>query len=244
MKDRGRPQDPSQLDLDLPLRPAPQDKGEAEGPLPEARDLPLFSQQEIPPREAPSEAEAPKKTAKEAPETAPESAAEAAPEAASVAEAPPSPAPAVPEPGAAADEAPAEPLGAEEPVSFGGRVLGGLADLAVHGGVLMLALLGQSLLGLTPSWEQAPAYGMFLLAFSFLYCVVPMAFWGQTPGMASLGLVVRTPEGENLTFPQTALRWAAGVLTLALLGLPLLVALSGRSLGDRWSGSETRRYAA
>lgn len=130
----------------------------------------------------------------------------------------------------------------EKPVTFGLRVLGGLADLAVHGGVLMLAILGQGLLGLSPSLGQAPAYAVFLLAFSFLYCVVPMAFWGQTPGMASLGLVVRTPEGENLTFPQTALRWGAGILTFALLGIPILIALSGRSLGDRWSRSETRRF--
>lgn len=130
----------------------------------------------------------------------------------------------------------------EESVTFGVRVLGALADLAVHGGVLVLAILGQSFLGLASSAQQAPAYAVFLLAFSFLYCVVPMAFWGQTPGMASLGLVVRAADGENLTFPQTALRWLAAVATLLFLGLPLLLATSGRSLGDRWSRSRTHRY--
>ncbi|MCB1033834.1 MAG: RDD family protein, partial [Acidobacteria bacterium] len=126
-------------------------------------------------------------------------------------------------------------------MTFGGRFLGGLADLAVNGGVLVLVFLGQSLLRVAPTAAQAPAYAVFLLAFSFLYYVVPMAFWGQTPGMASLGLVVRTPEGENLTFPQTSLRWLAAVVTCLLLGLPLLVALTGRSLGDRWSRSRTYR---
>lgn len=195
---------------------------------------------DLPLRTSPGE---PEEVAKEQPETESEAAADLPlfpePEAPAagkgVAEPPPAPAAA----GASSEPPEAE---IEEPVTFGLRLLAGLADLAVHGGILVLAVLGQSLLGLAPAASQVPAYTVFLLAFSFLYCVVPMAFWGQTPGMASLGLFVRTQEGENLTFPQTALRWGAAVLTFGLLGLPLLIALSGRSLGDRWSRSQTHRF--
>ena len=216
MKRTGRSPDQSHLEFDLPLRPSPEGAEEAAGRPSEPEgvgELPLFP--ELAPRERPDGE--PLEVRGAEPATSVEAANSAG--------------------GAAAGE-----LEVEEPVTLSLRLVGGLADLAVHGGVLVLAILGQSLLGLAPAASQAPAYAVFLLAFSFLYCVVPMAFWGQTPGMASLGLFVRTTEGENLTFPQTALRWGAAVLTLTLLGLPLLVALSGRSLGDRWSRSQTHRF--
>ncbi|MBZ0149688.1 MAG: branched-chain amino acid ABC transporter permease [Pseudorhodoplanes sp.] len=69
--------------------------------------------------------------------------------------------------------------------------------------------------------------------------VISLAFWGQTPGMAWVGLVARTVAGEPLSFGQTALRWAGSWLTWATLGLAGLSALSGRSLADRVSGSAT-----
>ena len=84
-----------------------------------------------------------------------------------------------------------------------------------------------------------PAVALFLLSFSFLYTVVPLAFWGHTPGMAWAGLDARGRDGEPLAFDQTARRWIGGILTLLLLGLPLLLAFGGRSLSDLLSGSET-----
>ena len=57
--------------------------------------------------------------------------------------------------------------------------------------------------------------------------------------MAWAGLVSQNRDGEPLTFDQTARRWLGAVLTLAAAGLPLLVALSGRSLADLLSGSVT-----
>jgi hypothetical protein len=51
--------------------------------------------------------------------------------------------------------------------------------------------------------------------------------------------VARAPGGVSLTFAQTARRWLGGLVTLALLGLPtLLAALGGRSLADLVSNSE------
>jgi hypothetical protein len=59
--------------------------------------------------------------------------------------------------------------------------------------------------------------------------------------MSVAGILACTEDGENLSFPQTAARWAAGLLTLLLLGIPLLAVLWGPSLSDRLSQSLTRR---
>jgi len=126
-------------------------------------------------------------------------------------------------------------------VSLSARFLAGLADLAVHLALAVALLFGARILGVPAGLEDAPALAAFLLIFSFLYTVIPLAFWGQTPGMAWAGITARTPGGETLTFGQTALRWLGGVLSVLLLGLPVLLALGGgRSLADRISGSTTR----
>ena len=61
----------------------------------------------------------------------------------------------------------------------------------------------------------------------------------RRPGMAWCGLIARSEETEPLSFGQTAMRWLGHWLTWLLLGLPGLLALSGRSLADRLSGSST-----
>jgi uncharacterized RDD family membrane protein YckC len=122
---------------------------------------------------------------------------------------------------------------------LGSRLAAGMADLLVHAAVLMLALIGTRLLGVRTTLADAPALGVFLLAFSFLYTIVPLAFWGHTLGMAWSGLISQNRDGEPLTFDQTARRWLGAVLTLAAAGLPLLLALGGRSLADLLSGSVT-----
>ena len=80
---------------------------------------------------------------------------------------------------------------------------------------------------------------LFLLAWSFLYFVIALAFWGQTPGMAWAGVIARARAEEPLSFGQTVRRWAGAWLTWALAGLPGLLALTGRSLADRLSDSRT-----
>jgi hypothetical protein len=57
--------------------------------------------------------------------------------------------------------------------------------------------------------------------------------------MAWAGLDARSRDGQALAFDQTARRWIGGILTILLLGLPILLALGGRSLSDLVSGSET-----
>lgn len=144
---------------------------------------------------------------------------------------------------AAAEEAPEREAAADsaDAVTVASRLLAGLADLAILGAVVALLLVGQTVAGTGVSLSQLPAYAVFLVAFSFIYTVVPLAFWGQTPGMSAVGLAVFAEGDEKPTFGQTAIRWGAGVLTACLLGLPLLVALSGRSLGDRLSATTTVR---
>ena len=119
------------------------------------------------------------------------------------------------------------------------RIASGAADLLVHAAMAVLLLVGTRMLGVRPVLADWPAVGIFLLAFSFLYMVVPLAFWGHTLGMAWAGLVARNQDGEPLTFDQTARRWLGDLLTLSLAGLPLLITGRRRSLTDRLSGSTT-----
>ena len=136
-----------------------------------------------------------------------------------------------------------EPLDTDDPVSlseFAGRshrFAAGGADLLVHAAILVLALLGVRGMGVRPALEAWPAFTLFLLSFSFLYTVLPLAFWGHTLGMAWRGITSRNRDGEPLTFDQTVRRWLGGIATVATLGLPLLVTGDRRSLTDVISGS-------
>jgi uncharacterized RDD family membrane protein YckC len=134
----------------------------------------------------------------------------------------------------------AAPSGAVQRAGIGRRLAAGAADLLVHLAVAVLALAGCRYLGVSPAPSDWPAFGAFLLSFSFLYTVVPLAFWGHTLGMTWAGLTAQSLDGEPLSFDQTARHWLGTLVTLTLLGLPLLLALTGgRSLSDRLSGSRT-----
>ncbi|HEY2293004.1 MAG TPA: RDD family protein [Thermoanaerobaculia bacterium] len=119
------------------------------------------------------------------------------------------------------------------------RLAAGVADLVVHAAVGVLALLGCRWLEVRPEIQEWPAFAAFLLSFSFLYTVLPLAFWGHTPGMAWAAITSRNRDGEPLTFDQTVRRWLGALLTFALLGLPVLLAFGGRTLTDWVSGSAT-----
>lgn len=126
------------------------------------------------------------------------------------------------------------------PIEFAGparRIAAGVADLIVHAAVGVLALLGCRWLEVQPRVHEWPAFAAFLLSFSFLYTVLPLAFWGHTPGMTWAAITSRNRDGEPLTFDQTVRRWLGGLLTLALVGLPVLLAFGGRTLTDWISGS-------
>lgn len=150
-----------------------------------------------------------------------------------------------PEPALSFDEpdepppSPAARSNASGRAGLGSRISAAGADLLVHASVAVGVLVGCRLMGVRPVLSDWPAVALFLLSFSFLYTVVPLAFWGHTPGMAWAGLDARSRDGEPLAFDQTARRWIGGILTLLLLGLPLLLAFGGRSLSDLLSGSET-----
>jgi uncharacterized RDD family membrane protein YckC len=150
---------------------------------------------------------------------------------------PPPPEPAFDEP----DEEPAAPAVSRRSgrAGIGSRLSAAGADLLVHAAMAKGVLVGCRLMGVRPVLSDWPAVALFLMSFSFLYTVVPLAFWGHTPGMAWVGLDARSRDGEPLAFDQTARRWIGGILTLLLLGLPLLLAFGGRSLSDLLSGSET-----
>ena len=128
----------------------------------------------------------------------------------------------------------------EQPASLGGRLKAGLLDLAAIAGALVLAVVGSSALGIQPTIGQIPAFLVFAVSFSFLYTIVPLTFWGQTPGMAVASLVARGTNSAPLTIQQSMKRWLGGLMTVALLGLPVLLALVGGSLADRLSSSSVR----
>jgi uncharacterized RDD family membrane protein YckC len=143
----------------------------------------------------------------------------------------------VPDPEPEDDAATQDPAG-----EFAGRakrLAAGLADAMLHAAILVAALVGTRWMGvkldLARDW---PPLAVFLLSFSFLYTVLPLAFWGQSLGMAWSGITSRNRDGEPLTFDQTARRWLGGLLTAGTLGLPALVS-SRRSLSDLLSGSAT-----
>ncbi|MEO1368078.1 MAG: RDD family protein, partial [Acidobacteriota bacterium] len=120
------------------------------------------------------------------------------------------------------------------------RLLAGVADLAAVLAAVGVMVLGSQLLGVRISPDQWQPFVVFGLLFSFPYAVIPLAFWGRTPGMAWVGHAALTLDDEPLTFAQTARRWAGAVLTVALAGLPLALSWGGGgSLADRISESKT-----
>jgi uncharacterized RDD family membrane protein YckC len=135
------------------------------------------------------------------------------------------------EPAAAPDDRP----------GVGSRFAAASADLLVHAAIAVTALVGTRLMGVRPALSDWPAMLLFLASFSFLYSIVPLAFWGHTLGMAWAGLTSHNRDGEPLTFDQTVRRWLGGLVTAALLGLPLLLTGRRRSLADLVSGSDTFR---
>lgn len=142
-----------------------------------------------------------------------------------------------PEPLEGEEDSGAEPAPASEFPGRGPRLAAGGADVLVHAAVAVAALLGVRSMGVRPSLAVWPAFVWFLLSFSFLFTVLPLAFWGHTLGMAWAGITSRNRDGEPLTFDQTVRRWLGGILTTATLGLPLIVTGDRRSLTDVLSGS-------
>ena len=127
------------------------------------------------------------------------------------------------------------------PASLRSRLAAGLTDLGVCTAVLIVLLVLLLAQGVRPDASDWPAGALFLLTFSFLYAVLPLAFWGRTPGMALIGLRAASGDGGPLSFRQAVLKWLGLTLTVLLAGLPALLALGGRSLSDLLSGSTTRR---
>lgn len=121
---------------------------------------------------------------------------------------------------------------------IGPRFLAGAIDAGCGGVALGVLVSGASLLGAPVRGVDWPAYLLALLVFSFFYAVFSLTFWGRTPGMLRAGLSVSSRHGGPVTIGQAVLRWAGGVATVGLLGLPTLLALlERRSLADYLSGT-------
>lgn len=138
--------------------------------------------------------------------------------------------------------APAATAAGEPAAPVRARVVAGLLDLGFHLLVAGGALLGASLLGAPPRPAQLPGFVALVLVVSLFYTVVPLAFWGRTPGMAAVGIACRSDDGQPIAFADAGRRWLGGLLSVLLLGLPALLLLAdGRSLADRLSGRTPAR---
>jgi len=122
-------------------------------------------------------------------------------------------------------------------VTLGDRLTAGALDLGVAVSVLTIVLAVVRWMGVGAGLNAWPGFVGFLLSFSFLYFVIPLSFWGQTPGMSWAGIAARWDEDLPLSFGQSTLRWVGAVFSLAFLGLPVL--LGERTLSDRISGTTT-----
>ena len=139
-------------------------------------------------------------------------------------------------------EEPEEPPPRQGPTiaALQARFFGGLVDLAIHVALLAGVVVVVRLMGVAPGTEEIVPLLLVALVFSLFYAVIPLAFWGQTPGMRAAGLVVRAGDGGPMTFGQAARRWFGSLVSVAAVGLPtLLVAFGGRSLADRLSDTDT-----
>lgn len=130
--------------------------------------------------------------------------------------------------------------GVRGPVPLAGRAAAGLADLAIQSLLIGATMVIVILMGVPLSLSDWPPFTLLALVFSCFYWMVPLAFWGQTPGMTWIGLLSRARDHQSLTFRQTFLRWLGALLTTLLAGLPFLLALGGKpSLGDLLSRTKT-----
>jgi hypothetical protein len=128
-------------------------------------------------------------------------------------------------------------------VAPGQRLRAALLDAAAVAAVTTVAAIGSWLLGAQLGAHALAGLVAFALCFSFLYHVVPLAFWGQSPGMSAARIIARDSAGATLTLRQSLARWLGAVLTVVGLGLPLLLLRSGLTLGDRLSGSRVSSLA-
>ena len=125
-------------------------------------------------------------------------------------------------------------------VTLGKRIGAGSIDLLVNLLVLVGVDFGLRLIGVEIDRSTLLPLVLFALSFSFLYFVFPLAFWGRTPGMARTEIVSRSRDGQSLSFSQAARRWVGALLTLATLGIPILIAgKSGELPADRLSQTQT-----
>ena len=131
-----------------------------------------------------------------------------------------------------------------ETAGLGSRLLGALIDLAIQGGLLLVASI--ALLGLADAGSGTAGVVVLLLVFSAVLLGYPIAFetlWrGRTPGKAALGLRVVTADGAPVRFRHAAVR---GFLTLvdfyltsgAGAVLSVLCTQDNQRLGDLAAGT-------
>ncbi len=126
-----------------------------------------------------------------------------------------------------------------KPAGLVARLVAGSIDLVVHVATAGLLIAGADQLGVEVQQRHLLPLAIVMAAFAFVYHLVPLTFWGRTPGMAVTGLRARAEGDLPVSIPQAIRRFVGVTVTVATAGLGTLLALSGRSLADRISGTWT-----
>jgi RDD family protein len=125
--------------------------------------------------------------------------------------------------------------------SLSARATAGAADAAAVLCTTAAALLFASrVTGQAVGWNAIGWAAAFALYLSLFVTVVPLFFFGKTPGMSLAGLCAQpSPSGRRLTAGEAALRWLGTLLTGVSFGLAVLwsaVRADGQTVADRLSG--------
>lgn len=144
---------------------------------------------------------------------------------------------------AAAAAAAAGPPGGGPYGGFWLRGMAALVDAILAGGLAFLAGLGAAVaaagggvlaggLDVRTDFVALAAALLAAAGVSLAYHALFTGAWGQTPGKMFFGLTVARADGKPPTYGQAAWRWVASWVSLALLGIGLLlIAVTPRKRG-------------
>jgi RDD family protein len=101
-------------------------------------------------------------------------------------------------------------------------------------------LFASRVTGQAIGWNAIGWAAAFALYLSLFVTVVPLFFFGRTPGMSLAGLCAQPSlSGRRLTAGEAALRWLGTLLTGISFGLAVLwsaIRADGQTVADRLSG--------
>ncbi len=144
-----------------------------------------------------------------------------------------------------------EPAGGREEATLLKRLVAGLADAGVVGGLEVVFMAGTHIIisrVAGPIFANMEALALVsaldlvvLFLLSFFYSVYFVGGWGRTPGQRLAGLIVVDSGDRPVGYMQAVLRYFGTLVAVLPVGLGHLLTLldkQGRGLGDRVAGTK------